>query len=172
MRLKDMNRKARNDHLASLSENAVSGLIELSGRFPLTAEEREGNFRYFCRMKGTRIARIMDMIEAGKTDAEIGTRYKMDAATAQVYRKAYENRLSFEMKPLPVTKKGLEDLKYRMGRPNCRVCGKPRDDMKYKMCSGCREAAREKARRKKEQRNEAERNDAGKHGRGRRPDCD
>ena len=140
MRLRDINKKIMNDGLSSLSENASLELSAFGGLLEMQERAREYTFRRFCRRPGTRIGRIMAMIEAGRTDAEIKAIYKMDTATVRVYRMAYNNELS-------VIRNGQEVETTRDGRTqpgHCTVCGGIRDDEKFMACSACRKDARDR----------------------------
>ena len=140
MRLRDINKKIMNDGLSSLSENASLELSAFGGLLEMKERAREYTFRRFCRRPGTRIGRIMAMVEAGRTAAEIKAIYKMDTATVRVYRMAYNNELS-------VIKNGQEvettrDRRKKLGQ--CTICGGIRDDEKYMACSACREKAKDR----------------------------
>ena len=56
-------------------------------------------FKRYCRVKGTRCNRIMEMIEQGMTDRQISDKYGgalfgADVQTIRVYRKALEGKLT------------------------------------------------------------------------------
>lgn len=58
-------------------------------------------FERFCRVPGTRCAEIMEMIDKGLSDEEIGAKYKRQmevgcdpAETIAVYRKAHDGTLA------------------------------------------------------------------------------
>ena len=56
-------------------------------------------FTRYCRVKGTRCNRIMEMIEQGMTDQQISNKYGgamcgADVSTIRVYRKALRGKLT------------------------------------------------------------------------------
>lgn len=60
----------------------------------LTMFDEQPLFVKYCRRPGTRCAKIMQMIDDGKTDEEIAERWRTTKYDIAVYRKAHDGTLT------------------------------------------------------------------------------